>query len=296
MRRNSRQMILIMVFVSICVTICLLVICKKDVTLILYDSEKKLLYEDKSMEPIIENIVNPSPIDKDEIYGVFLDRKSYIGCYNFVDNTTEICVYVEQLATELNEEVVAEEICNIQCISKEPTSICFVMNDKLYKYDVETGVSILWEFSKNMPENPYYWLNDEQILLLDEHEAVDDWKFWLFNIETGEKVLIDNHVTSFIVAEEIIYGKKFYMGSWCEWEVCFLDRNLEGYMKKDRSKYCSIGEVVYGVDRKVYIITSTKGIAENNKEIYQYVSGIGYMRKVEEIPRESRVIGIGISE
>lgn len=291
MKENKRMKMIRWIVVGIFATICLVIVLHKKVMLITYDVEKEAIYIN-DVEPFLENVVNPSKIKNNVIYGVFVDKRPYIGFYDLSKNVIKTCIYIDELETELNEKIVIKDIRNVHCMSMEPMIISFLMNNKLYMYSNETGVDVLWEFSSIISENPYCWVNDEELLLLDEVGIIDDWKLWLLNLKTGDKLLIDDHVSAFVVAEEIVYGKKIYKGSWCEWELYFLNKNSYDVFKRVRNKYWSIGEIVYGEDRKIYLVSSLGGTTESNKKVYQYVNEYWNMRKVSDISADKKIIGI----
>lgn len=276
---------------GICILIGLVMILHKDTILLVYDSERDVIYRNNNGEAILKDIVNPSMIHNNIVYGVFREKESYIGYYDLETGLKHVCVYVDKLEEELGEKIAIKDIHNIQRISTEPMVISFMLNHKLYRYDEETGSTCLWEFSRTMSDNPYYWVDSEKILLLDELEILNDWKLWLLDLKTDHKTLLDDHVSALMVAEEIVYAKKIYMGSWCEWELCFLNDDLKSINKQVRSKYWSIGDIVCGEDNDIYIMTSANETQETKREVYQYRNRFWPMRKITEISREDKVIG-----
>ena len=290
-RMKKKWKIILGICFGICILLGFVMILCKDTILLVYDSKRDVIYENSNGEVVLEDIVNPSMTRKNLIYGVFREKQSYIGYYDLETDIKHVCIYVDDLEEELGEKITIKDIHSIQCISTEPLDITFVIDHKLYRYDEEAGANLLWEFSGVMSENPYYWVDSEKVLLLDELEILNDWKLWLLDIRTGQRTLVDNHVSAIMVAEEIVYGKKFYRGSWCEWELCFLSDDLKSIRKQVRSKYKSIGELICGDDNDIYIMASVDGTQETQREVYQYRNHFLPMRKIADISRGDKVLG-----
>ncbi len=288
--RQKQKIIVIAIACLVIISICFLF--QHTSKILRYNTDEYIIYMTNTEEPPIENIVNPSVIQENKVVGIFIENQPYIGYYDFETQEKITVMQLSELTEMAGEPIAAEDIRNIQYISMEPVVFSFIVGDKLYKYDEATGLCVLWEFSGMMSDRAYCWLDDKQILVLDEAEILNDWNLLVLNTETGEKTLIDGNVSAFAVAEEIVYSKKYYMGSWCEWELHFLDKNLQSTREPVRSGFWSVGDIVFGADGEIYFVSEMSGTLEKEASVYHFKGGLFPVRKVDDISREDMLIGV----
>ncbi len=288
-KKKSINIIIVILFLG---GICSCFLLQRNSKILRYDADEHIIYTTNAEEPLMKNIVNPSVLQENKVVGIFMENQPYIGYYDFETKETIIVMQLSELSQMTREQLTAEDVQDIRCISMEPIIFSFIVGDKLYKYDEDAGISVLWEFTGMMSDKAYCWLDDKQILLQDMAEILKDWNFFMLNTETGQKTLIDGNVSAFAVAEEIVYSKKYYMGSWCEWELHFLDKSFQDTREPVRSGFWSVGDIVFGTDGEIYFVSDMVGTMEKEAAVYHFKGGLFPVRKVDDISREDMLIGV----
>lgn len=249
-----------------------------------YDGSRYAIYNEKSRELIVDNVVNPTMIDNDIVLGIFMEECPYIGYYDIYSKEKTILLYIDDLVAEENDLV--NSISNIQYLRVAPQLVSFVIGNKLYKYKEDEGVEYITEFENNSYKKSYYWLDKDSLVLLDGPNL------YKVDVTTNQKQLIDNNVIAVTVADEIIYSKKIYYDSWCEWELHFTDFDLQTTKSSICKSYLSIGNIVCGGDKKLYLTSDVEGTLKNEVSIYLYSDGFWKIKKIDKISRENELIGV----
>ena len=108
---------------------------------------------------------------------------------------------------------------------------------------------------------------------MSEWENLQIGKLEKFNLRTGSRELINDSVTDFVCLPEenqILYSKKYFMGSWTEYELYCIDAERLEIIRKKRYNNVSIGHIFLNSENDIYVIDSILSLKD--KQAVRYIN------------------------
>lgn len=287
MKRRTVNFILISAILIVCAI--LLAVIGSRPKLLIYNAEQNTIYYKGNSKVLLENVLNPSMVGRDTVMAIFTEPEPLVGIYDMPSGAITPIVSLELLGKE--------ELSQPALVPKEPMAISFISDNILYEYQVESGeTKVLWEFTGPISENAYKWLDDSRMLVLDEHLILDDWKLLELHVETGETTLVDTYVSAFDISEDgIFYSRKYYMGSWCEWELHFLNRDLKVVKEPERNMLWEILGLFCGEDGKLYVQSDSGTFGKVETKIYRITNLLFRQKKIAKLDSGEEVLTVKAS-
>lgn len=210
-------------------------------------------------------------------------NEMFIGRYIMEKGEWEVLLPVSLFQEKLDEQIDASLFRNFRMMSGD--DLTFVYDDVIYRYSpVTEEVEALLEGNHIQR---FEWADEHTLLLL--HEMGDLFVGWLekYDIQTGESEVIDKSVTDFVYLpddDQVAYAKKYFLGSWCEYELNFADiRNMK-IAKNKRYYNASLGQLFLDADHNIFVVESHLS-PDNELEVRRILRGtLGavYITKVED--------------
>ena len=253
--------------------------------LYVYHTEEKTVYLENNDEVILQNVYAPTSSDATHILALFLEEEPYIGLFDIESKETTKIFFINTLGEYLGETICIEELKNIQIIPGDKWKVSFIYRGELYRYNQHAEFEKIWKFAGETSTNPYEWIDESQVLLMDEMGILNEWKLYLYNVNSSTREVIEENVSAFDYSEgTLVYGKKYYKGAWCEWDACIMNLEEEKVQKTIKSPLFDIELILMDSDDKIYYMES--------KSLYQILNSLLSRKKLAELEEKEILIGI----
>lgn len=235
--------------------------------LVCYDKEEKIIYIYSDENILLENVINPF-WSEEYILGIYDNGVNlFIGKYSIKTEKWEELLPISQLCEGIKKEIDVWSIYNIRMQSDE--MLTFIYDGKIYAYKfAENKIELL---ETNTVVYKYEWLDGNTLLILSEWENLQIGKLEKFNLRTGSRESINDSVTDFVCLPEenqILYSKKYFMGSWTEYELYCIDAERLEIIEKKRYRNISIGHIFLDSENDIYVIDSILSLKDKQAVRY----------------------------
>ena len=197
----KKRIIGILIIISIA-SLYILISVSDDYKLYVYNTEEKTVILKNNNEVILQNVHAPIISDSAHILALFLEEEPYIGIYDIESKEKHILFLVEKLGEYLGENICMEEIKNIQMIPSDECKVSFIYQQELYRYNTDGTFEKIWNFAGECAGNPYKWIDESQLLIMDEMGILNEWTLYLYNVDSSTKKEIEKMYRPFIIPKE----------------------------------------------------------------------------------------------
>ncbi len=134
-------------------------------------------------------------------------------------------------------------------------NLTFIYDSTIYSCNLSTKEIDVLKVCDSIQR--FEWSDDNTLLILDEMSGLLIGWLKKYNIQTKEEVVIDKSVTDFVYLtkeQQVVYAKKYFLGSWCEYELNYVDaKNLER-LKNKRYFNTSIGQLIVNSENNIFVV------------------------------------------
>lgn len=297
MRKKRRVRFIMAIIIAMTALVLFRLSFSLKVKFVCYDTREKVLFFYGDDAPFLENVIAPF-WSEDSILAVFDGgEEAFIGKYVMKEGEWEILLPVSRVREKLGRDIELSLFSNFRIADNG--NLTFIYDDVIYSYNLIAKEMDALKVCDNIQR--FEWADDNTLLILDE--MCDLYVGWLkkYNIQTGEEAVIDKSVLDFVYLTEeqqAIYAKKYFLGSWCEYELNCADANELEILKNKRYFNTSIGQII--VDSKNNIFVVEDWLSSDNeqevKRILQRTLRAIYVGKIAEpggvLRRRAYCIGI----
>lgn len=236
-----------------------------------YDRHAYSVFLDGDDTAVLENIMSPV-WSKKCILAIFDDGKgAFIGKYVLEEGTWETLMPVSWFCEETGRQIEMSLFGNFRLTNDKKLS--FVYDDEIYEYDIYKNEIRLLKICNGVSR--FEWMDKDTLLILDE--TSDLLIGWLkkYNIQTKEEVVVDKSVTDFVYLAEdnqIVYAKKYFLGSWCEYELKYVNSRDQKLICNKRYVNTSIGHIIVDSENNIFVVESCLS-SDNELEVKKILKG-----------------------
>ena len=266
-----------LICLAICVLVCLGIVSlllfkekfSRKLNMVCYDEKEQIIYSYGNDRILLENVINPFWTEE-YILGIYDDgEKTFIGKYSLNGEKWEELLPSSLLYESMNKEMDADSIYNIRI--KSDGTLTFIYDGKIYSYDSDERKIELVDTTTEV--HKFEWMDENTLFILSEWEKLQIGKLEKYNLLTGDREFLNDSVADFACLQEenrILYSKKYFMGSWTEYELYSTDvASLENIRKK-RYRTISVGNILGNSGNEVYVIESELSL--NDKLAVYYIN------------------------
>lgn len=282
MHKKRKKRFIAVIIIAMTLLFIFMISFSQRVKLVCYDKREKTVFIYGEDASFLENVVSPV-WSEDFILAVFNDGKEeFIGRYVIEEDDWEILLPVSRFQEKMGRNIEISLFSNLRIASNG--NLTFIYDDVIYSYSLSTKEIDILKVCDSIQR--FEWSDDNTLLILDEMS--DLLIGWLkkYDVQTREEVVIDKSVTDFVyLAEEqqVVYAKKYFLGSWCEYELKYLDNELE-IIKNKRYFNTSIGQLIVNSKNNIFVVESC--FSPDNelevKRILQRTLSAIYVMKVDK--------------
>lgn len=287
---NRKKLIIFTIIIVIVVLFVFMMCSSQRIDLIFYDESMKSVYIYGEGNPLLENFVAPVWLDN-IVIAVFIDgNEPFIGKYMMEECEYEVLLPISQFQEELDEQIEISQFSNLRITHNG--NLTFIYDDVLYCHNPSTKEMDVLLVLNNVQK--YEWMDENTLLILDE---VGDLEIgWLkkYDFQSQEELIISKSVTDFVYLSEnnqVVYAKKYFMGSWCEYELVCTDADTLTMLRKRKYLNTSIGQLVVDSDDNIFIVESRLSL-DNDLQVKRILKGTMIVISVMEVERNKYCIGV----
>lgn len=241
------------------------------VEFVCYNKNDKSVFLKGDDTGILENVVSPV-WSKNYILAIFDGGKDeFIGKYVIEEGVWENLMPVSWFYEETGRQIEVSLFSNFRLVNN--TKLIFIYDGEIYEYNITEKVISLLKTCNGVSR--FEWMDKDTLLILDE--TSDLLIGWLkkYNIQTKEELVIDKSVTDFIYLAEdnqIVYAKKYFLGSWCEYELKYVNAHDLKLINNKRYVNTSIGQIISDSKNNIFVVESCLS-SDNELEVKKILKG-----------------------
>ena len=259
------------------------------VELVCYDKKEGSVFLKRDDTFILENVISPA-WGENYILAIYYDgNDEIIGKYVMEEGVWENLMPVSRFCGETDGQIEISQFSNFRLVGDR--KLTFVYKDGIYEYDMIEKEIYIIKLCDGISK--FEWLDQDTLIILDETSNLLIGWLKKYNIHTKEEVLIDKSVTDFVYQgdNQIVYAKKYFLGSWCEYELKCIDAHDLKTIQSKRYINTSIGQIVQDSDRNIFVVESSLSL-DNELEVKKIFKGSLNALYVGKIQRHCYCIGV----
>lgn len=283
MQKKRRVMFITVIIIAITVLSIFMISFSQKVKFVCYDKQKKIIFFYGDDAPFLENVVSPF-WSEDFILAVFDDGKeAFIGKYIIKEGEWEVLLPVSWVQEKMGRNIEISLFSNFRMANYG--NLTFIYDDVIYSYNLIAKEIDVLKVCDSIQR--FEWSDDNTLLILDEMSGLLIGWLKKYNIQTKEEMVIDKSVTDFVYLTEeqqVVYAKKYFLGSWCEYELIYADANELEILKNKRYFNTSMGQLIVNSKNNIFVVESC--LSPDNelevKRILRRTLSAIYIGKVDE--------------
>lgn len=283
MQKKRRVMFITVIIIAITVLSIFMISFSQKVKFVCYDKQKKIIFFYGDDAPFLENVVSPF-WSEDFILAVFDDGKeAFIGKYIIKEGEWEVLLPVSWVQEKMGRNIEISLFSNFRMANYG--NLTFIYDDVIYSYNLIAKEIDVLKVCDSIQR--FEWSDDNTLLILDEMSGLLIGWLKKYNIQTKEEMVIDKSVTDFVYLTEeqqVVYAKKYFLGSWCEYELIYVDANELEILKNKRYFNTSMGQLIVNSKNNIFVVESC--LSPDNelevKRILRRTLSAIYIGKVDE--------------
>lgn len=269
--RSKRIAVLTIITIIISLILIVTLVFINNVEFVCYDKNDNYIFVDSDDTNILENVVSPA-WSKNYILAICYDQKDeFIGKYVMEEGVWEKLMPVSWFYEETGCQNELTKFSNFRLVNDR--KLFFIYDNKIYEYDITKEELRLIKPCNGVLK--FECMDKDTLLILDETSNLLIGWLKKYNVHTKEELVIDKSVTDFIYLEEdnqIVYAKKYFLGSWCEYELNFVKAYDLKLISNKRYVNTSIGQIISDADNNIFVVESCLSL-DNELEVKKILKG-----------------------
>lgn len=287
--RNKRIAITAAIIITVLLILIITINPLHHVEFACYDKDEGSVFFKSNDTLILEHVISPVWGEK-YILAIYYDGKDeFIGKYVIEEGVWENLMPVSLFCEEMGGQIEASQFSNFRLVGDR--KLTFICQDGIYEYDMIEKEIHLIKLCDGVSK--FEWMDQDTLIILDKTSSL--FIGWLkeYDIYTKEEVLVDKSVTDFVYQgdSQIVYAKKYFLGSWCEYELKYVDAHDLKLIKNKRYINTSIGQIVQDSDHNIFVVESRLSL-DNELDVKKIFEGSLNAIYVGKIPSSCYCIGI----
>lgn len=241
------------------------------VEFVCYNKEDNTISLNGDNANILEDVVSPAWSENYILAIIYDGEDEFIGKYVMEEGAWENLMSVSWFYKETGRQIERSLFSNFRLSNDR--KLTFVYDDGIYEYDITRKEIHLIKACDGVSR--FEWVDKETLLILDETSNLLIGWLKKYNIQTEEEFIIDKSVTDFIYLEEdnqIVYAKKYFLGSWCEYELKYVNAYNLNLISNKRYANTSIGQIILDVENNIFVVESCLS-SDNELEVKKILKG-----------------------